>query len=156
MTGVQTCALPIFDAAEDWRVTADLDGWQENYPSFVKENGGRPDIVLISEATKTLILVELTVPFESNIGERHEFKMAKYEDLLKQLHRKGYVTHMFAVEVGARGLVGASVYSLLKRVGLSGGKRTRSLKHIAEAAERESYWIWLKRDNREWKPSSRE
>ena len=74
--------------------------------------------MLTSERSHTAILIELTVPYETNMSESHEFKVAKYEHLRSELHKIGYKTHMFAVEVGARALVGASDYSLLRRIGL--------------------------------------
>lgn len=118
---------------------------KRKYPAVIAEAGVRPDVVVISENSKTAVLVELTVPFETNMDQSHEFKIAKYEDLRDVLQRKGYKTYMFAVEVGARGFAGSSAYDLLKRLGLSGQKRAKFLKQMAEAAERASYWIWLKR-----------
>ncbi len=41
----------------------------------------RPDIVVWSEVAKEGIIGELTVPWEDNIDEAHERKMAKYSDL---------------------------------------------------------------------------
>jgi len=145
-------ATGLFDAAIDWELAADLDQWRK-YPAIITTRGARPDIVLISETCRTVIAIELTVPFESNMSESHEFKLAKYEPLRDALHATGYTTHMFAVEVGARGFAGSSVYSLMKRLAVPARVRNKCLKEIAEAAERASYWIWLKRDVIEWKPS---
>ena len=64
----------------------------------------------------------------------------------------GFKTQLFAVEVGAKGLVGSSVYNLLKRLDLTCTARSRSLKRLAEAAEKGSHWIWLKRDDVDWRP----
>lgn len=137
------------ERATDWRVIADLPNMRA-YPEIIKKCNVRPDIVLMSEVTKTAVVIELTVPYESNMSESHEFKLAKYEPLICDLHRGGYKTHMFAVEVGARGLAGASAYNVLKRLGLPGKQRTRYLKQMAEAAEKASHWIWLKRDEKAW------
>ena len=89
------------------------------YPDIIKKPNVRPDMVLVSEKSKTVVVIELTVLFESNMGESHEFKLAKYEELMADLHRSGHKIHKFAVEVGARGFVGATAYSLLKRLGLA-------------------------------------
>lgn len=136
--------MGIFQGASDWTVSADL-ATKRKYPAVIAEAGVRPDVVVISENSKTAVLVELTVPFETNMDQSHEFKIGKYEDLRDVLQKKGYKTYMFAVEVGARGFAGSSAYDLLKRLGLSGQKRAKFLKQMAEAAERASYWIWLKR-----------
>ena len=39
---------------------------------------------------------------------------------------KGYGVHFFAIEVGARGLVGRSSYTFLREIGLPGTKRNKS------------------------------
>ena len=145
-----TPADSILDIANDWKIAADLPGRKAAYPDMVRVTGSRPDVVLSSESSRTIVTIELTVPYESNMSESHELKMAKYEGLKEEIQERGYKTHMFAVEVGARGVAGASVYTLLKRLGLSGQVRTRYLKQLAETAEKASYWIWLKRGDKNW------
>src|SRR5580692_300862 len=102
----------ILEVANEWKMATDLPGMKE-YPDVIKESGLRPDMVLISKSSRTVVIVELTVPYESNMSESHEFKMAKYEGLAREIRQKGYGTQLFAVEVGARGLAGGTVYSLL-------------------------------------------
>ena len=99
----------ILDKATDWKVCADLPNMR-TYLDIIKKSNSRPDMVLVSGKRKTVVLIELTVPFESNMTESHEFRVAKYEDLTSELHK----TQMFAVEVGAHGMVRATPYSLLK------------------------------------------
>ena len=41
----------------------------------------RPDILLVSESTKNIIIMELTVPWEDCFEEAHERKRTKYEHL---------------------------------------------------------------------------
>ena len=116
------------------------------YPKFIKESGQRPDIVLYSEHLKKVIMVELTVPYESRIEHQHQYKMAKYEDLAGRIKKEGYTVKVLAVEVGARGFVGASVFSLLTQFGIKGRKRTRAMKDLAEIAEKSSSWLWSRRN----------
>ena len=139
----------ILDAAKDWTIATDLPNMR-NYPDVITDSNLRPDMVLTSEKNRTVVVIELTVPYEANMSENHEYKLAKYEGLRHEIHSKGYKTHMFAVEIGARGLAGASAYSLLKRLGLSNQMRSRYLKQLAEAAERASCWIWTKRKVKDW------
>ena len=101
-----------------------------SYLDVIKRHNVRPDVALVSELSKTAVVVELTVPFESNMSESHEFKLAKYEELVSGLHHSGCKAHTFAVEVGARGLVGTSAYYLFKRLGLPSRERTRYLKQL--------------------------
>ena len=49
----------------------------------------------MSESCKILVVVELTVPYETNMSQSHEYKLAKYEELMISLHRGGFVTHFF-------------------------------------------------------------
>ena len=83
------------------------------------------------------------------MDEQHEYKMAKYQDLLRELRGEGIEASLFAVEVGARGFVGASMYSLLKRLNLSGRKTNNLIKELATTAETSSCWIWCKRNEYE-------
>src|SRR5215469_6046301 len=142
----------LLGGASDWKIVADLPG-RRSHPSLIQESNCRPDIVLTSEEGKTCIIIQLTVPYESNMSERHEAKMAKYEELCSSICHQGLKTLLFAVEVGARGFCGTSAYNLLKQLGLPSQQKTRYVRAIAEAAERASYWIWLKRNDKEWSAS---
>ena len=131
--------------AIDWEVAGDLPDL-DPYPQVIKDSGLRPDIALSSESSKKIILVELTVPYESRIETQHLYKTAKYEDLLGQIRRAGYTSELLAVEVGARGFVGSSVFTLLTKLGLRGRKRSRVVKDLAETAEKSSSWLWTRRN----------
>jgi hypothetical protein len=126
----------------------DLAG-KGKYPEVIRKYERRPDIVLHSPTSPQIIMIELTVPYESRLDEQHTFKMEKYYDLVTALRRDGITARIIAVEVGARGLVAASVYDLLKQIGLKGQARTRSMKRLGEAAERASCWLWNNR-NGQW------
>ena len=139
----------ILQAANDWTIAVDLPNMR-NYPEIIRDTNLRPDMVLTSEKSRSVVVIELTVPYEANMSENHEYKLAKYEGLRHEIHNKGYKTRMFAVEIGARGLAGASAYSLLKSLGLSNQTRSRYLKQLAEAAEKASCWIWAKRKVKDW------
>ena len=137
-------AKSILHRANDWEMSVDLPGLH-NYPACIKQSGQRPDMVLFSKTANQIILIELTVPYETRIGERHAFKEAKYEDLAQNLRKNGTYVQLYAVEVGARGLLGSSVYSLLVSLGINGQRRSRALKRLAESAEKASQWIWQER-----------
>ena len=136
----------LLDGADDWDCTADLPGWN-SHPEIISKTGMRPDLALHSESSKQVILVELTVPYESRMEEAHIYKTEKYASLASSLRKSGIQVRVFAVEVGARGFVSTSAYDLMKQLAISGKKRTRALKDMAEAAERSSSWIWSKRNN---------
>ena len=138
----------LLGSAKDWQLAADLPQWRD-FPAVVKETGLRPDIVLWSESSRRIVLIELTVPYESRIDQQHVFKTAKYDDLVKELQRKGYHTTLSAVEVSSRGFVAASTFKLLGRLGIIGKKRVFSVKRLSDSAERSSVFIWSKR-NETW------
>ena len=135
----------LLDRADDWECSADLPEWK-NYPETIRESGMRPDVVLYSQSSKQMILIELTVPYESRMDEANIYKTEKYASLAKSLMEAGFRARVLAIEIGARGFVGASAYTLMKELSISGKKRTRALKSMAEAAEKSSSWIWSRRN----------
>ena len=80
----------------------------------------RPDIVPWSKTGKKLIVIELTVPWETRCEEAYERKKAKYTELLDRCKEKGWRTWLFPVEVGVRGFCSQSVCRLMTAVGTSG------------------------------------
>ena len=67
----------------NWEVSADLPGWRNDYPKIISNKGLRPDIVLFSKANSKVMLVELKIPFESQLEQSHDYKTSKYEYLKK-------------------------------------------------------------------------
>ena len=126
-------------------MAGDLPGL-DGYPQMIKESGQRPDIVLYSESLGSVIMVELTVPYETRIEHQHQYKLAKYDDLANHLRKSGYKAKILAVEVGARGFVGTSAFNLFSQLGLKGRKRTRAMKELSEVAEKSSSWLWSRRN----------
>lgn len=126
-------------------MSADLPDWG-GYPDAIKKTRMRPDIVYHSASTRQIIMVELTVPYENRMEESNVYKKEKYTDLCKELEREGYNTRIIPVEIGARGFVGASAYSLLSKLSINGSKRTKALKVLSETAENSSRWIWSRRN----------
>ena len=51
------------------------------------------------------MIVELTVPFETNIDAAHKRKMDRYEALIADLNGTGFNVMFEAVEVGQRGQI---------------------------------------------------
>ena len=69
--------------AQDWELKVDL-GKQLKFLETVATTTLRPDMVLISEASKQLILLELTIPWKDCIEEAKERKRAKYTELVEE------------------------------------------------------------------------
>ena len=58
----------------------------------------RPDLVMMSDQRKEVLLVVLTVPWEDNLEHAHERKLAKYEELLSICEERGWHCKVFPVE----------------------------------------------------------
>ena len=137
--------ISLLDGCDDWEVSADLPEW-DSHPDIIKKTKLRPDIVIHSASSKQIIMVELTVPYESRIEEAHIYKKEKYQDLSKELEEAGYKSKVMPVEIGARGFAATSAYNLLSKLSICGRKRTKALRLLAEIAENSSRWIWSRRN----------
>ena len=142
----------ILGGTTDWNMEVDL-GKRLVFPDVVQTTL-RPDIVLWSKAGKKLIVIELTVPWETRCEEAYERKKAKYTELLDLCKEKGWHTWLFPVEVGTRGFCSQSVCRLMTAVGTSGRDRKRAIQRLSQAAERASSWLWLRREEMSWKQST--
>ena len=69
-----------------------------------------------SISKKSVLLIELTVPWGGNREETHERKKNRYETLLADCMEKDWICHMIPVEVGYRAFLGHSVISLLSKI----------------------------------------
>ncbi len=50
----------------------------------------RPDILLVSEVTRNIVMLELTVLWEDHLEEAHERKKMKYEELVIDCRKQGW------------------------------------------------------------------
>ena len=55
---------------------ADIGG-MKHYPQVIQESGQRPDAVMASKKTDTIIVAELTVPLEERMEQRNSKKTAQ-------------------------------------------------------------------------------
>ncbi|KAL4008901.1 hypothetical protein ACER0C_002753 [Sarotherodon galilaeus] len=95
----------LLNTASDWQLQADL-GKQLKFPQNIAKTSLRPDMIIISEASKQLIMLELTVPWEERIEEANERKQGKYQDLVQECRGRGWKTFYEPIEVDCRGLKG--------------------------------------------------
>ena len=130
-----------FDGAGDWKLSVDLDG-RLRVPERVSDTNLRPDMLLISDSSKRMGIVELTVPSEERVEISGEIKREKYQRIVQEGKERGWTVRVWTVEVGCRGFPAASMASFLKDIGIGGGERNRALRRIGEAAESGSRAIW--------------
>ena len=62
------------------------------------------------------MIIELTVPFETNINKAHENKSNKYAPLMNDIIANGYEVDFFAIEIGSRGYINSENNSSLKKM----------------------------------------
>jgi hypothetical protein len=83
---------------------ADLDKNRHDFLQILRsfDSKLKPDIVLINESTKDIMIGELTCPMEARMTYWHETKTKKYHDLANRIAEKGFTVRFFAFEVGCR------------------------------------------------------
>ena len=139
----------ILHLASDWKMIVDLND-SLRFPGHIVVTTLRPDIVLFSNATKRVILLELTCPCEENIPHQHDFKINKYCDLVNSCQESGWKCDLLAVEVGARGYSSTSMLSALCKLGFDRKSAKSVIKEIELVSLRCSFWIWCAREKLVW------
>lgn len=105
--------------AKDWEMRVDL-GRQLKFPEEIAVTSLRPDIMLWSQTSKQVALIELRVPWEERIEEAHERKLGKYQSLIFESQQRGWRAWNLPVEVGCRGFPGLSLWRALGMLGVRG------------------------------------
>lgn len=145
-TRQRTMEEGVLAGQKDWKLECDLSS-RLIFPVAAAVTSLRPDIVVWSESSRAVLIGELTVPWEENVVEAHEFKLAKYEPLVAECQESQWCVHCLPFEVGCRGFVGGSLVKFLRALGVSGRERRSATRSIGVAAERASAWIWAKHRN---------
>ena len=102
---------------------------------------------------KFIWIIELTVPWEKNMEDRHEDKHNKYVPLLNLLGKQhGCLTALWPVEIGARGRPHHSLMCLDRLLTKKGAARTR--KGMATAAIKASSVIFSQRESVSFAPQA--
>lgn len=79
-----------------------------------------PEMIISTEVSKHLIMLELTVPWEERIKEANERKRAKYQELVEECRDRGWRTFYEPIKVGWRGFAGCSLSNVLTQLGVTG------------------------------------
>jgi len=141
--------------ASDWKIQFDLEapGMRQNsrvFPPDVIQTTLRPDGLIWSTSSKTMVWIELTSPWEANAPEWHVKKAEKYNQLKCDIEAKGWKVHDLYVEIGARGHVHRPYYSLCSVLGFTKAE-SRELKQVVEqVAKLCSHAIFVARYQRVW------
>ena len=122
-------------------------------PPHILTTNQRPDLVIINEESLELTIVELTVPFETNLDDAHTRKTDKYSGLVQDIREKGYTVSFFAVEVGVRGLVSRDNKHRQKQILKKSGSLTRPpdlFQSLSKHAVLSSFTIFYARKQQSW------
>ena len=149
-------SLGLLHLSSDFVMDVDLNK-QLKYPSHIADSLQRPDIVIHSNKLKIVIHVELTSSGEERFERSNIKKYDTYSDtsvLGGLCSENGWKVYCFAVEVGARGYVAQSLPQCLRKLGLGKLKTRQIVRNCGDTALRSSFWLWVMRDNVDWKFSS--
>jgi len=141
-------------AASDWKMQIDYTKNPAPFPVHICVTDKRPDIVIYSNSSNTVILIELTCPAEENICDAQRRKEAKYTPLRDQIKDNGWKCHLWTIEVGARGFVAGSVRRCFQRLGFTNSEIRNLVRNMSQSASRCSFAIYksYRAPQWTWKP----
>ena len=145
--GKKVVRTSVLGEGDDWLVMSDLNT-QLVVPTEIAITLLRPDIILVSKKTKSVVMCELTCPWEENAEWAHERKLLKYEDLKNEARDNGWNARVYAVEVGCRGFASRSLRDFFTAIGSSNKKIKSTIEECCAAAEKCSVDIYMKRKDR--------
>ena len=142
----------LLSGASDWKLLVDTEESKLVFPPEIYSTPQRPDIVIWSKQTKTVLIVELTCPAEEGIEAAKIRKEAKYFGLKCACASKdrGWSAEILTIEVGVRGFVARTLPRLLKRLGQGPKKISKDIKNISSIVARCTYAIYLARETSYW------
>ncbi len=74
----------------------------------------RPDLVIVNRINSTITIVELSLPFETNISDTHNRKLNRYANLIADNESKIFKVNYYALEIGSRGCISPENQNKLK------------------------------------------
>ena len=93
---------------DNFVIYSDLPGFTAPHggviPPHVLVTSLRPDMCIINEIDRVIIIFELTCPWDSNIERSHSYKEGKYAPLIADLSHDFSVFN-YSIEVSARGQI---------------------------------------------------
>ena len=107
----------------------------------------RPDLVIWNDAKRTVMLIELTCPFEENFVDAAVRKHARYHDLATMARSEGVQCSVWPIQIGSRGMIDTdSLEDLIKFLHLSGSAVSSFLVSLSSIVIRGSFSIWCSRN----------
>lgn len=119
-------------------------------PSIITGDADRPDLVITSD-NRNLLILELTVGYETNLEANFSRKNHKYKHLLKELN-KTYNVKYVNLSMGCIGTIyscSKSIKQCFKDMGMTDNNSNYLITKTIEIAIRCSYYIFCRR-GKEW------
>ena len=126
------------------KLFVDLDGYPNPGECFGSQ---RPDIVIING--KEVIVIELSVCYETRTEEERNFKKRHYQNLKSDLSIEWEKLNIIYVEITTLGFVSRNIKDFAKFVKPLGISYERMIGKCMETALRASFYIFTRRD-KEW------
>ena len=141
----------LLDYANDWKIQVDFKNKSTVFPPVICATSQRPDVVLWSVLSRTVILLELTCPAEEGIAAAQIRKGERYSELVKQItDTKIWKARLLTIEAGARGLIASSTYRAFRVLGFNTAQSKALVKRLSEVVVRCSYAIYLAHNTPVW------
>ena len=92
------------------KLSADLDNY--SFPHQIVPTDLCPDIVWWDDQLRRIVIVELTISFETSFKQAAERKALKYEDVITRARSVGYSGTVITLQVGSRGIIDQAGFSV--------------------------------------------
>jgi len=128
-------------------LTADINEYA--FPTHIVSTDLRPDIVWWDDRQKSLMLIELTISYETNFNDAAERKEVKYEELITGAQTSGYDAELITLEVGSREVINPAGFKHLRQtlnICSTNCKMSKLLLCTCKRAIEGSYSIWCSRN----------
>ena len=126
----------------DSPVTSSL--FSSNMENF-NTRSNRPDIVLIDDISKSVIITEIAVPFDGYFNKSYDTKFNKYFPLSLEINAIGYRTQIIILLVGSLGHIHNKFISGLIKNNLNRQEAKHLAKYCSISAAIGSSFAWKKR-----------
>jgi hypothetical protein len=140
----------LLSGSTDWRLLIDFDKTMVTFPPEITPTNLRPDVIIWSLSSRTVILGELTCPSEEGIKAARIRKLAKYQELVEQIQAERWTVHLRTFEVGVRGFVAFSLRKFLRSLGMSPSHTRSAVCATSRVVARCSHYIFQSHQNRSW------
>ena len=112
--------------------------------SFVHHNT-RPDIVVVDEENKSVIINEISIPYDCHLTTCYQEKFNKYFPLSLEINQMGYHTQIVILLIGSMGSVHQKFVSGLQKNNVSRSECNFLAKFCSTSSCIGSFRVWKKR-----------